>query len=59
MRIIDGKITEHSDAFRLSTWIGQALGWKGVLLGWTGLVKKRVQRTARESLLKYMEVNGE
>jgi hypothetical protein len=30
-----------------------------VLLGWTGLVKKRVQRTARESLLKYMEVNGE
>ena len=24
MRIKDGKIIEHSDAFRLSTWIGQA-----------------------------------
>src|SRR6188474_2621515 len=30
MRIKNGKIIEHSDAFRLSTWLGQALGWKGV-----------------------------
>jgi ketosteroid isomerase-like protein len=30
MRFKDGKIIEHSDAFRLSTWIAQALGWKGV-----------------------------
>lgn len=54
MRIIDGKITEHSDAFRLSTWVGQALGWKGLLFGWTGYLKKKVQHGARESLLKYM-----
>jgi ketosteroid isomerase-like protein len=32
MRIKDGKIIEHSDAFRLSTWIGQALGWKGYMV---------------------------
>ena len=50
MRIVDGKIIEHSDAFRLSTWIGQALGWKGVLFGWTGFMKRAVQRRARKSL---------
>ena len=33
MRLADGKIIEHSDGFRLSTWIGQALGWKGRLFG--------------------------
>src|SRR3954447_16122579 len=27
IRVHEGKIIEHSDAFRLSTWIGQALGW--------------------------------
>ena len=31
MKLQDGKIAEHSDAFRLSTWIWQALGWKGVM----------------------------
>ncbi len=54
IRIVDGKITEHSDAFRLSTWIGQALGWKGLIFGWTGFVKKKVQDSARASLIKYM-----
>ncbi|MFT3703366.1 MAG: nuclear transport factor 2 family protein [Agriterribacter sp.] len=55
MRIIDGKITEHSDAFRLSTWLSQAFGWKGVLFGWTGFMKRAVQNTAKKNLLKYME----
>ena len=55
MRIKDGKIIEHSDAFRLSTWIGQALGWKGQLLGWTGFMKRAVQNNARKNLLKFME----
>lgn len=54
IRIVDGKITEHSDAFRLSTWIGQALGWKGLIFGWTGFLKKKVQDSARASLIKYM-----
>ena len=54
MRIKDGKIIEHSDAFRLSTWIGQALGWKGQLLGWTGFMKRAVQNNARRSLQKFM-----
>ncbi|MFN4313559.1 MAG: nuclear transport factor 2 family protein [Chitinophagaceae bacterium] len=55
MRIQNGKIIEHSDAFRLSTWISQALGWKGVLFGWTGFMKRAVQRRARQSLQNYME----
>ncbi|MFT3750343.1 MAG: nuclear transport factor 2 family protein [Agriterribacter sp.] len=54
MKLKDGKIVEHSDAFRLSTWIGQALGWKGVLFGWTPIMKKAVQNNARKTLLKYM-----
>jgi len=54
MRIKGGKIIEHSDAFRLSTWIGQALGFKGKLLGWTGFMKRAVQKSARKSLLAYI-----
>jgi ketosteroid isomerase-like protein len=57
MKIHDGKIIEHSDAFRLSTWMSQALGWKGYWFGWTGFMKRKVQRKARESLRKYMMEN--
>lgn len=55
MRIRDGKIIEHSDAFRLSTWISQALGWKGLWFGWTGFMKRAVQNNARKNLLKFIE----
>jgi ketosteroid isomerase-like protein len=55
MKIQEGKIVEHSDAFRLSTWIDQALGWKGKLFGWTGFMKRAIQRNARKSLYRFME----
>ena len=55
LKFYEGKIIEHSDAFRLSTWIGQALGWKGKLLGWTGFMKKAVQKNTRKNLMKFME----
>ena len=54
MRIKDGKIIEHSDAFRLSTWIGQALGWKGVWFGWTGFMKRAIQNNAKKNLMNFM-----
>ena len=54
MKLKDGKIIEHSDAFRLSKWIGQALGWKGVMFGWTGFMKRAVQKKARRGLEKFM-----
>ena len=55
MKFKDGKIIEHSDAFRFSAWAAQALGWKGTLLGWTGFMKRAVQKNARKSLQKFME----
>jgi len=55
MKLKDGKIIEHSDAFRLSNWIGQALGWKGKLLGWTGFMKRAVQKNARKNLERFIE----
>jgi len=55
MKLKDGIIIEHSDAFRLSKWIGQALGWKGVLFGWTGFMKKAVQKNALKNLQRFME----
>lgn len=58
MRIKDGKIIEHSDGFRLSTWIAQALGWKGVWFGWTGFMKRAVQRNALKSLHNFMTEKG-
>ncbi|MEI9910414.1 MAG: nuclear transport factor 2 family protein [Bacteroidota bacterium] len=59
MKFYDGKIVEHSDAFRLSTWMGQALGWKGKLLGWSGFMKKAVQKNARKNLEKFMTKKGQ
>ena len=58
MKFYDGKIIEHSDAFRLSTWISQALGWKGVIFGWAGFMKRAVQRNARKNLNHFMQKNS-
>ena len=55
MRFKDGKIIEHSDAFKLSKWAGQALGFKGQLLGWTGFMKRKIQQNARKSLIVFIE----
>jgi ketosteroid isomerase-like protein len=55
MKFYEGKIIEHSDGFRLSTWIAQALGWKGVLFGWTGFMKRAVQKNAKKNLVNFME----
>jgi ketosteroid isomerase-like protein len=54
MRFKDGKIIEHSDGFRLSTWAAQALGWKGVLFGWTGFMKRGIQKNARRNLAYFI-----
>lgn len=55
MRLRDGKIIEHSDGFRLSTWAAQALGWKGVLFGWTGFMKRGIQKNARRNLAYFIQ----
>lgn len=55
MLLKDGKIIEHSDAFKLSKWAAQALGLKGVLFGWSGFMKRRIQKNARKNLIKFIE----
>ena len=55
MKLKDGKIIEHSDAFRLSTWAAQALGLKGQLFGWMGWMKRKIQQNARKSLIQFIE----
>ena len=50
----DGKIIKHTDNFDFWKWSRMALGPVGFLLGWTPLVRKKVQRQARERLLRAM-----
>ena len=59
MKLKDGNIIEHSDAFKLSKWAAQALGFKGELLGWTGFMKRKIQKNARMNLIKFIEAKGE
>lgn len=58
MRIQDGKITEHSDAFNFYTWSRQALGLSGWLLGWTGFMQKKVQGEALKNLASFIHKNN-
>jgi ketosteroid isomerase-like protein len=55
MRMKDGVIMEHSDAFNFYRWCRQALGLPGILLGWSGFMHKRVGNNAKKQLLKYMQ----
>jgi ketosteroid isomerase-like protein len=55
MRFKEGKIIEHSDAFRLSKWASQALGWKGAVFGWTNFMKRKIQKNARKNLSSFIE----
>jgi len=55
MRIENGVITEHSDAFDIYGWSRQALGWKGWLFGWTAWFQKKLQQKTRIALKNFME----
>jgi ketosteroid isomerase-like protein len=53
----DGKIIRHTDSFGFWKWSRMALGPAGLLLGWTPLVRRKVQRQARERLSKFMNAS--
>ena len=53
----EGKIFRHTDSFDLHRWAGQAMGWKGKLLGGLPFFRKKVQKTAREGLNRYISKN--
>lgn len=54
MRFRNGKIIEHSDAFKLSSWCGQALGLPGLLLGGMSWFQKKVRRSAQQNLYDFI-----
>lgn len=58
MRIQDGKITGHSDQFDIWKWSRQALGLPGYLLGWSGLLRRKIRKNARSTLIKFMKDHG-
>ena len=53
----DGKIYRHRDSFNLHKWASQAMGLNGKLLGGTSFFRKKVQKTAREGLDRYLSRN--
>lgn len=58
MKLKDGLIIEHSDAFSLSKWSAQAMGWKGRLFGWMGWFRRAVQKKARKNLKDFIDRNN-
>jgi ketosteroid isomerase-like protein len=53
----DGKIYRHTDQFDLHKWAAQAMGFKGKLLGGTGFFRRKLQKTARQGLDRYLSRN--
>ncbi len=56
-KIVDGKITEHTDQFNLYSWARQAFGVSGYLFGWTSWMQNKIQHNARISLSNFMKNN--
>ena len=52
MRIVNGKITEHTDDFNIYRWSRQALGLTGILLGWSGYLKNKIRRQAWKMIVE-------
>jgi ketosteroid isomerase-like protein len=54
MRMHNGAIVEHSDAFSLHQWSIQALGWKGRFFGWNRFFQRGIRNKARRGLLAFI-----
>ena len=54
MKMQDGVILEHSDAFSLHQWSTQALGFTGWLFGWNSFFQRRIKNKARRKLYQYI-----
>jgi hypothetical protein len=51
---MDDRIYRQEDKFDVWRWSRQALGPAGMLLGWSPWMSRKVKRSARESLEKFM-----
>lgn len=58
MRLKNGVILEHSDAFNFYKWSKQAFGITGWWLGWTSYFQKKVSLNARKNLYEFIEKNN-
>ena len=58
MKIEQGIIMEHSDAFSLHKWSKQAMGFSGYLFGWNSYYRRKIKNGARINLLTYMQKQG-
>lgn len=57
MKLDNGMIVEHSDAFSLHKWAAQAMGFSGWLLGWNKFYVWQIKNSARKNLLNFMQNN--
>ncbi len=51
IRVIDGRIPEHSDAFSVHDWCTQCFGLSGKLLGWNRFYQQAVKNKIRRQLI--------
>ena len=58
MKFANGKIIEHSDAFSLHKWSGQAMGLVGQLFGWNSFFQRKIKNGAKKNLLKFMQTGS-
>jgi ketosteroid isomerase-like protein len=59
MRLANGEIIEHSDAFSLHKWSAQALGFMGWLLGWNRFFQRKIKNQVHRQLIKFMRDKNE
>lgn len=59
MRLQNGIITEHSDAFNYYRWCRQAFGLKGLLFGWTRWMHNHINKKAKQQLKLFAEKHHE
>ena len=59
MKIENGFITEHSDAWSLHKWSEQAMGLSGKFLGWAGFYQRKLKNTAKRNLMNYIQCKKE
>ena len=54
LRLENGLIIEHTDAFDLYKWTRMAFGLTGSLIGWSNFFQKRIQKSTRKKLSEFI-----
>ena len=54
LRLENGLIIEHTDAFDLYKWSRMAFGLTGLLIGWSKFFQKKIQKSTRNKLSEFI-----